>query len=58
MYIELFCCERCAMKSKKIRKDFEIMNRLSFPQDDVPECGLCGENDAVLRCYDFPSDDD
>ncbi len=58
MSIELFCCESCAMRAKKTNKDFEIMNKISFPHDDIPECDLCGEKDAVLRCYDHPSDDD
>lgn len=52
MSIELFCCERCARKAKEINRNFEIMNRIFFLPEDVPECDICGDRDAVLRCYD------
>ena len=57
MNIEVWCCEHCAREAKKRSRDFEIMGRIpALP--DAPECDLCGEKDAVLRCYDCPSDDD
>lgn len=57
MNIEVWCCERCAREAKKHNRDFEIMGKLSFLPDDIPECDLCGDRDAVLRCYDCSSDD-
>lgn len=57
MNIEVWCCEHCAREAKKRNRDFEIMGKIpALP--DAPECDLCGEKDAVLRCYDCPSDDD
>ena len=57
MYTELWCCERCARKAKQNNRDFEVMGKIPV-LPDIPECDICGENDAVLRCYDIPSDDD